>query len=391
MGKEDLYAYFENYGEIEDLNLTFKREHRGKGFGFLLFTNGDSMQKVLEDFNKHSINGSWFECQIAKPKFSENSNNGNETEVVIENIAQRKQSNSSINSESLSNLREHFNKKFQQNSNECGYSNFSNMNTSANTTPRKYSKFDNSSDKSQDKLKVSFDLKDDLVLERVDSRSENATEKKSTNKSLISLKMKRSLAKLASREGTTQDDWGWNSFVCENANPQISNVHLASHQRNSCFSNFSTQTNVTNYINQHNTNFFAQENNSNFSLKQINAIQAPPGLEPVPRRRSYNISVDMPSELYESLQKQEKIFNELEFNQEKMPVKEMEKEIFYNQIDKEQVDKQSLKIFCYDDSEISTKRGSEVSFSDNTSLHYSTNLNNELKDIPYLQNWLDCE
>merc|ERR1712224_204970 len=119
--------------------------------------------------------------------------------------------------------------------------------------------------------------------------------------------------------------------------------------------------------------------------KQINAIQAPPGLEPVPRRRSYNISVDMPSELYESLQKQEKIFNELEFNKEKMPVKEMEKEIFYNQIDKDQVDKQSLKIFCYDDSEISTTRGSEVSFSDNTPGHYSPNLNQELKDIPYLQ------
>ena len=32
--REELYEYFERYGEIEDLNLTFKRENKGKGFGF---------------------------------------------------------------------------------------------------------------------------------------------------------------------------------------------------------------------------------------------------------------------------------------------------------------------------------------------------------------------
>jgi len=98
----------------------------------------------------------------------------------------------------------------------------------------------------------------------------------------------------------------------------------------------------------------------------------------------------MPSELYESLQKQEQIFNELEFNK-KLPINDMEKEILDNQKDKDQVDRQSLKIFCYDDSEVSTRRGSETSFSDNTTRNYSPNLNKELVNMPYLQNWLDCE
>jgi hypothetical protein len=30
------------------------------------------MENVLDDYTKHEINGVWFECQIAKPKFSEN-------------------------------------------------------------------------------------------------------------------------------------------------------------------------------------------------------------------------------------------------------------------------------------------------------------------------------
>jgi len=70
--REELYSYFEQYGQIEDLNLTFKRENKGKGFGFLLFSDNKSMENVLNDYEKHCINGSWFECQIAKPKFSEN-------------------------------------------------------------------------------------------------------------------------------------------------------------------------------------------------------------------------------------------------------------------------------------------------------------------------------
>jgi len=268
--KEELYAYFENYGEIEDLNLTFKREHRGKGFGFLLFNNGDSMKKVLEDFNKHTINGSWFECQVAKPKFSENSN-GNETELSIENTVQRKQSGSPSNSTNISILSEPFNKNLQQNSNKLTLTDYSNLNTSVDT-PKKSLKLDNFSDKSQDKSKVSFDLKEDLLLEKVDSRSENATEQKPANRSLNTLKIKRSLAKLRSREGTTQDDWSWSKVGGAVANPQFGNVN----QRHS-FSNFSTQNNVTNYINQHNACLVTQQNSSNFSLSQINAIQAPPG------------------------------------------------------------------------------------------------------------------
>ena len=38
----------------------------------MLFKDHQSMEDVLDDYTKHEINGVWFECQIAKPKFSEN-------------------------------------------------------------------------------------------------------------------------------------------------------------------------------------------------------------------------------------------------------------------------------------------------------------------------------
>ena len=70
--KQELLNYFGKYGPIEDLNVTFKRENKGKGFGFLLFKNNKSMEDVLADYDNHKIRDVWFECQIAKPKFSEN-------------------------------------------------------------------------------------------------------------------------------------------------------------------------------------------------------------------------------------------------------------------------------------------------------------------------------
>jgi len=354
--KEELYAYFEEYGEIEDLNLTFKRENKGKGFGFLLFKDGDSMKKVLDDFNYHSINGSWFECQIAKPKFSENCN-GNEAELSIENTVPRKQSDNTSQISKISNLRDQLNKNLQQN--------LSNLNTSCQTSEKK-SKLDISTNKSEDKeLKVEFNFEENLLLEKIVSGSENATDlKKPTNRSFNTLKMKRGLARLNKIEQQTKDDWGWSHFGGANINPQFANVQLVSNQKSS-FANYSTQNTVSNYINQQNANYFVSENSSNFSLKQINAVQAPPGLEPVPRRTSF-----MSSELYDSLKKQQMIYNELAQNNEKMPFEQMQKEIFYNQVEKNQVDKESLKIFCYDDSEKSTRIGSEISLSENEPRDY---------------------
>jgi len=278
--KEQLLAYFEKYGEIEDLNLTFKRENKGKGFGFLLFKNGDSMKKVLEDFNDHSINGKWFECQLAKPKFAENYD-CNETDHVVEIAISRKQSDSS----KLSILRDP--KNLQQNSNELD---FSNTKTKSHS-PDQNSKLDISLDKIQCKLdNVALNLKENILLERTDSKSEKVAEKKTHRKSLISLKQKMIEAKLKSN--ITTDDFHMNFIGSPNASPQFDCTPYASNQMN-FFPNISTQNNITNYINQYNTGF---------SLKQINSIQAPPGLEPVPKRRK---SHEMPSELYDSLKNQE--------------------------------------------------------------------------------------
>jgi len=136
------------------------------------------------------------------------------------------------------------------------------------------------------------------------------------------------------------------------------------------FPTLSTENNITNYINQYNTGF---------SLKQINSIQAPPGLEPVPeRRKSYN----MPSELYDSLQNQEMILNQLTFNNVEMPFREIDKELFYNKACKDQVDRKSLEIFLSKNedcqNETSTRKGSESSESEDQDLEYNADLNREL-------------
>ena len=66
---ESFRTFFESFGEVEDSVVILDKDTgRPRGFGFVTFTSEDTADKVLENYERNSINGKWVECKKATPR-----------------------------------------------------------------------------------------------------------------------------------------------------------------------------------------------------------------------------------------------------------------------------------------------------------------------------------
>jgi len=72
-------AYFEEFGKVSSAEVMFNREtHKSRGFGFVIFENSDSADRVLES-SHHVINGKLVEVKRAVPRPQNTLSNGPST------------------------------------------------------------------------------------------------------------------------------------------------------------------------------------------------------------------------------------------------------------------------------------------------------------------------
>lgn len=84
----DLMNYFSHFGEIEQcIIMKDKITGKSRGFGFIIFSNADSVNRVLYSQHGHYLLGKWIECKRAMPKeFTAPRNQVNiNTQIMINN------------------------------------------------------------------------------------------------------------------------------------------------------------------------------------------------------------------------------------------------------------------------------------------------------------------
>ena len=66
---ENLISYFSQFGEIEKgIIMTDKISGKSRGFGFIIFSHQETIDKIMSYSNCHFLYGKWIECKRAQPK-----------------------------------------------------------------------------------------------------------------------------------------------------------------------------------------------------------------------------------------------------------------------------------------------------------------------------------
>ena len=66
---QNLISYFSQFGEIEKgIIMTDKLTGKSRGFGFIIFSNKETVDKIMTYSNCHFLYGKWVECKRAQPK-----------------------------------------------------------------------------------------------------------------------------------------------------------------------------------------------------------------------------------------------------------------------------------------------------------------------------------
>ncbi|EDO42151.1 predicted protein, partial [Nematostella vectensis] len=66
--EENIREHFQQYGEITELNLVRTPEGKSKGFCFVSFSDSDSVDNILFNFESHSLDGKKIEVKRAIPR-----------------------------------------------------------------------------------------------------------------------------------------------------------------------------------------------------------------------------------------------------------------------------------------------------------------------------------
>ncbi|CDW77127.1 UNKNOWN [Stylonychia lemnae] len=68
VSQQELKEYFSVFGNIEEcIIMVDKNTLKSRGFGFITFQKDDSVEKVMDEKEKHFLHGKWIDCKKAMP------------------------------------------------------------------------------------------------------------------------------------------------------------------------------------------------------------------------------------------------------------------------------------------------------------------------------------
>ncbi len=86
LNKDILKNYFSQFGKIDKgIIMKDKITKKSREFGFIIFSEKETIYKILSNSNNHFLYGKWIEYKKAKPKFNNHifSNNKNDFNNII--------------------------------------------------------------------------------------------------------------------------------------------------------------------------------------------------------------------------------------------------------------------------------------------------------------------
>ena len=111
--KKDLLNYFSQFGGIEKgIIMTDKLTGKSRGFGFIIFNEKETIDKIMKKGNCHILNGKLIECKRVKPKIQsmkilhekEDFSKFNNYNNTIGNLNNKKENNEIIVNYSLKSI-----------------------------------------------------------------------------------------------------------------------------------------------------------------------------------------------------------------------------------------------------------------------------------------------
>ena len=136
---ESLRNYFSQFGKIDKIIIMKdKVTGRSRGFGFIIFSEKETIDKILSYANCHFLYGKWIECKRAQPKINYISNKNLKNFLLPDNVNFNSNQNNSLNN-NKNKLFNYFrdtspneNISLSLNNNNTNFNNNNEINTSLN-------------------------------------------------------------------------------------------------------------------------------------------------------------------------------------------------------------------------------------------------------------------